>query len=375
MKNINSIEEVFKPYVNPSSAYKGGKSIAEVAAMTTAEKIFKLSSNENALGSSPKAMEAITAHKEQLYQYSPVSDDRFREALAEFYNIEMTPDQFVTSNSGVAMIELIIRAFMSEGLECIMTNPAFGPYDVFPRKLGAKVRDIPLIGDDFRLDVEGIIGAINEKTRIIFLTSPNNPTGSYITKQQVDQIVNNAPPHVVIVYDEVYYQYVDKEDYTRGYPYVKEGQNVIAVNSFSKAYGLAGLRVGYAYSTAKIAKYISAFRRPFMINTLSMEAAIAALKDEEWIQKTASLNKAEKQYLYEEYDELGLKYWKTQANFIAIKPKMGDLAFTEAMLLEGIMVRPVAGFGFPGVVRITIGDHKANVACVKAIKKVLKSGQ
>lgn len=359
----------FKPYLQHKSSYKGGKSLAEVA--NSGKKIYKLSSNENQLGSSPKAIAAIKNYIDSLSKYPDNSDDRLRAALERYYDGQLTADQFLTTNSGVANIELIIRAFMDKGDECIFSNPAFGPYHEFPKKIGASSIDIPLLGDDFLLDVDGILNAINENTRLIFITSPNNPTGTHIPKSQVDALVAGLPDHVILVFDEVYFQFADALDYVRPLPYVLEGKNVIGINSLSKAYGLAGLRVGYSYSTPEIATYLQQLRIPFMINSLSMEGAMAALEDEEFIQETVAFVYKEKQFLYEQFDALGIKYWKTQANFILTQPDMDPVEFEEKMVAEGIMVRPVAGFGAPLCVRITIGTREGNEALINAWKKLL----
>ena len=306
----------FKSYLQAKAAYKGGKS------KPVGKKIYKLSSNENMLGASPKAVAAVQAQLNNLSEYPDHNDLRFRLALEQFYGGLLRANQFITTNSGVANIELIVRGFLEEGTECIFSNPAFGPYRGFPKKVGATSIDIPLTGDNFQLDVNGILNAINEKTRLVFVTNPNNPTGTHLPKTQIDALVNNLPDHVVLLYDEVYYQYVQARDYVRALPYVLAGKNVIGINSFSKAYGLAGLRVGYSYSTPRIAEYLQQIRIPFMINSLSMTAAMAALTDTEFIKQTVQLIHQEKPYLYAAFEKMGIKYWKTQANFILVQPSI-----------------------------------------------------
>jgi histidinol-phosphate aminotransferase len=364
---------IFKPtYLPKAGGYKGGKSLSEVKAKIGKKKLYKLSSNENYLGASPKAKKAIRAAINDLGLYPERTDVHFRKALSDFYGGILTPDQFVTDNSGVALLEMVERAFLNPGDEVIICNPAFKPYYMFAGKLGAKAIDVPMVGKNYDLDIQGILKAITKRTKLLFLCSPNNPTGTHIPQGQLDELLPQIPAHVVTIYDEVYYQYADAEDFTIGLPYVKAGLNVIAVNSFSKAYGLAGLRVGYGYTTEEIGRYLAQVRRPFHINTLSMDAAQAALKDKSFIKKTVSLVHEEKKYLYKALDKLGVKYWKTQANFITIKPKMNDKKLEEAMLMQGVMVRPVANFGAKDCIRVTIGDREANKAYIKALKKVLK---
>lgn len=363
---------IFKESLTPKSAYKGGKGKVEVLAKIGDKKLYKLSSNENILGSSPLAIKAMQYVISNMSEYPVRTDHKLRQALSDFYANVLSPEQFITGNSGVTLLDTIQRAFLQDGNEIIISNPAFKPYHAFARRLGAKIVDVPLIGECFDLDVESILAAINDETRLIFITNPNNPTGTHIPKDQLDALINNVPDHVVIVFDEVYYQFADAEDYTTAIPYVDEGKNVIAVNSFSKAYGLAGLRVGYAYSTEKIARYIAQLDIPFEINSLAIEGAIAALHDKEHIKKTVDLIHTEKEFLYNELEALDIEFWETQANFITIKPEMVDTEFEEAMLLEGIMVRPSKNFGLPECVRVTIGHREANQAYINALKKTLK---
>ncbi len=311
------LDDIMKPSLLPKSDYKAGKSKSEVASGSEVDKIYKLSSNENVLGSSPLAIQAINNHISELNEYCDRSDGKLRKALSSFYHKEgLSPDQFITDNSAVSLINMIELAFLNKGDEIIITNPSFKPYAVFARKIGATVIDVPLVGDNYHLDVEAIVDRINDSTRLIFLTSPNNPTGTYIPKAQIDALTPHLPDHVILVYDEVYYQFVDVDDYVRAHHYLDQGVNIIGVNSFSKAYGLAGLRLGYAYSSEKIAKYVSQVRTPFMINTLALEAGIAALEDEAFIQKTVSMVREEKVFLYDELERLGVKYWPTQANLL-----------------------------------------------------------
>ncbi len=358
----------FKPYLQQKIAYKGGKSKDEI--QVEGKKIYKLSSNENQLGSSPKAVAAIQKHLNNLSEYPDRTDKHFRLALENFYNGQLAANQFITTNSGVANIEIILNAFLEEGTECIYSSPAFSAYKGFIPKTGAKGVDVPLVGDNFHLDVQGIFSAINERTRLIFVTSPNNPTGTHLPKNQIDELVESLPDHVILVYDEVYFQYVDAPDYVRALPYVMAGKNVIGINSFSKAYGLAGLRIGYSYSTPQIAEYVQGLRRPFMINSLSMAAAIAALEDDEFIRQTVEMIHREKHFLYNELDKLGVKYWKTQANFILVKADMPTNEFEELMLQEGVMVRLADSFGALGCVRVTIGQRDANEAFLRGLVRI-----
>ena len=365
-KDIN----IFKPYLKVSVEYKGGKTLNEISNIE--KPIYKLSSNENLLGSSPLALAAIMGNIENLNSYPDRTPQRLQNKLSEFYKGELTPSQFICGPSGSEVLELIIRAFMGEGLECLISNPAFLVYQMFSEKQGGVVVDVPLDQTNFDLDIDGLLSAVTDKTRILFLTSPNNPTGSYIPEKDLDRIVNEVPDHVIVVIDEVYFQFADAPDFCRPLKYVKQGKNVVGINSFSKAYGLAGLRMGYAYTTEKIANYVRQLSKPFLLNLLGLEAAMAALDDDKFIQETVGLVLAEKQKIYDAFDRLKLHYWKTQGNFILTKPPMEAVEFENKMFQEGIMVRPVANFGAPGCVRITIGTEEANDAMIAALETIMK---
>ncbi len=358
----------FKPYLLNQATYKGGKARDEDAT----QKIYKLSSNENPIGTSPMAIEALNKYAGSAFEYPEATNMEFHEALETFYNGHVKADQFITTNSGVANIELVMRGFLDPGTEFIYSSPAFIAYRGFGEKMGATGVDVPLVGKNFQLDVEGILNAINANTRLVLITSPNNPTGTHIPKPLVDQLIDNLPDHVVLLFDEVYYQFADAEDYVRATPYILKGKNVVAVNSFSKAYGLAGLRVGYSYSTSEISGYLKNLRRPFMVNTLSMKGAMAALKDDAFIEQTVQVVREGKEYLYEELDDMGCRFWKTQANFILIRPEMAASEFVAKMAEKHVMVRPAEGMEDPNGVRVTIGDKEANAAFVAALKSVIQ---
>lgn len=361
---------IFKAYLKPSNLYIGGKARNEID--SGGKKIYKLSSNENLLGSSPKAIEAIQVHINKLSEYPDRTDKRLQIALSAYYKNKLKVGQFLTSNSGSEVLDLIIRAFLGEGLEYITTNPMFKPYQMFSDRMAAKQVDVRLLDPDFSLNVEGVLAAINKNTRLIFLTSPNNPTGTYIPKSTLDSFISRLPEHVVLVLDEVYFHFAEAKDYTTALPFVLAGKNVIGLNSFSKTYGLAGLRLGYAYTTPKLAEYVQRLYKPFQVNTLALEAGIAALSDAEFLNKTVKLIQKERLFVYEHLDRLRMKYWKSQSNFILMKPEMDAKQLVELLQKEGIMVRPVAGFGAPGCVRVTVGTREANTALIGALEKVLK---
>ncbi|KPM31317.1 Histidinol-phosphate aminotransferase [Croceitalea dokdonensis DOKDO 023] len=362
---MSDITSIFKPYLEPKEVYRGGKNVP-----ASDKKIYKLSSNENPIGASPKAIAMIKQAAESIDLYPDQTDIRLREALVTDFGQELTPDQFICGNSGSEIIDMVLRAFINEGDEVIYSNPCFLPYHVFSRWYGAKLIDVPLKEASFALDVEGILKVVTQKTKIIFLTSPNNPTGTYIKKDVLEAFLERIPNNIIIVFDEVYRHFADATDYTTALPFVKKGHSIIAVNSFSKTYGLAGQRVGYCYTTTTIAKYIRQIHKPFLLPITSIEGAIGALRDHEFIKKTVQTVLEGRRFLQESFTKLGITYWPTQANFFIIDPPLPEMEFTNQLMDQGIMVRPVSQFGAPGKVRISIGDQEANQALIKVLKNL-----
>ena len=337
---------------------------------TNWEKFYKLSSNENMLGASPLAVEAIKKAVEGVYEYDFYDDYQFQDVLADFYNQELKSGQFITANSGVEVLEIICRGLVSVGSECIISSPTFSPYTNIIELEGGVVIDIPLELPDYSVNVDGILDAVTDKTAMVFVTNPNNPTGTYINKTDFDRLLDALPKDVIVVYDEVYFHFVDAEDFPYAKDYIKEGRNVIGLHTFSKIYGLAGLRVGYGITSPEIGEYLNKIFRPFRISTLSTIAAYEALKDKEHVQKSQQMIWKGKRWFYEKFDELGIQYWPTQGNFIMFKINMNSLDFTMKMLDEGVMVRPGDNFGAPGCIRLTIGTQEANERFMEVFKSI-----
>jgi len=361
------IESIFKKHLQPKEVYTGGKNIPP-----TDKKIYKLSSNENPLGASPKALHALKKATDNLHVYPDQTDIRLRKALVGHFDGQLGVNQFLTGNSGSEIIDMLLRAFTNEGDEVIYSNPSFLPYAVFSRWYGATPIDVPLLVPNYDLNVEGVLNAITDKTKVIFLTSPNNPTGTHIPQTVLEDFLERVPKTILIVFDEVYRHFADAKDYVSALPYVLQEHNVLALNSFSKTYGLAGLRIGYAYTTPTIADYIRLIHKPFLMPLTSLEAAIGALHDTEFIQRTVETVHNGRKYLMDAFTSMGIAFWHTQANFFIVDPPLPEMEFTDKLMAQGVMVRPVSQFGAPGKVRITIGDQEANRALVSALCKIMQ---
>ena len=360
---------MYKSYIQEDSTYKGG---GKKIVLPNGVEVHKLSSNENPLGFSNKVSLAITNAVKNLSLYPDNTDIRLREALSKDFKGKLMSDHFVTANSGSEIIDIISKVFLSEGDEIIVSQPCFLPYTAFTRWMGAKAINVPMT-PDYDYDLEGILKAITKRTKMLFLASPNNPSGNYIPYTILADFLSRVPKNIIVVYDEVYRHFAQAADYTSALPFVLKGHPIIAVNSFSKTYGLAGLRVGYCYAPLELSNYIRKVCKPFLLSSLALEGAIAALEDTDFVERTVDLVHKERKFVLNGLDRLGIKFWPTEGNFVLIDPPIKDAEFTKFMENKGIMVRPVGVFGAPGKVRISFGVRKANEAMLAAVKDLLNT--
>lgn len=357
MSEENFSHPLFKKHIQKASRFQLRKPTPK---KSNWDKFYKLSSNENLMGASPKAVKAMQQAIEGVYEYDFYDDYQFQDVLADFYEQEIKSGQFITANSGVEVLEIICRGLVSVGSECIISSPTFSPYKNIIELEGGVVVDVPLTLPDYELNVDGILAAVNENTALVFVTNPNNPTGTYATKEQFEKLLNGLPKDVIVVYDEVYLHFVEAQDFPFAKDYIKQGKNLIALHTFSKIYGLAGLRIGYGFTTPEIGEYLNKIFRPFRIGSLQTIAAYEALKDDEHLKKSQQMVWEGKRWLYEKFEAAGIRYWKSQGNFILFDAAQPSLELTMKLLDEGVMVRPGDNFGAPGCIRLTVGNQEAN---------------
>lgn len=363
----NPLSKHFKPYFETKIKYKGGKS----GTPKPGKKIYKMSSNENPLGTSSKVINHLNTQIEKLHLYPDTTDIRLRQTLHDHYKGRLHIDQFICGNSGSEIIQQLIKAFVKVGDEVIVSSPYFIPYRTFSEWAGATAIDVPLISPSYSLDIKGISDAITDKTRIIFITSPNNPTGTYVNTSQLRDILSAVPSDILIVYDEVYQHFIREEDYSTAEAHLEDYPNLIGLNSFSKAHGLASMRLGYMYGSQVVADYIRLIYRPFPLNKLSMEAGIAALKDEAWIDTCFNHVKNELEYMEGELHKKGIAHTPSYANFIMFDPPGEADEFVISMAEQGIILRPLDNYLAPGKVRVSISNREANRAFLDALDILL----
>lgn len=356
------------------SEYSIGKSVADVRAASRGQQIYKLSSNENPYGPSPLAQRAISESLAELNFYPARSDSAITKALASHFGRGLTAANFVTGNGAVDLINLLenISFIPDQSNSVVICPPCFGSYAATAKLKGAKVIEHPLDGETFELQVAGLKEAITADTRLVYLCNPNNPTGTYFDQASLDQVLAVIPEHVTLVYDEVYYHFATEFEMPDAIGSVLEGKNVVILHSFSKAYGLAGLRMGYAIASEETIAALSAHKLSFQNDSVSLAAMQGAIGDSEFLEKTVSNNTAQRAWLRQQLDQLGVKYWPSQANFICFEVPHGRSAadLVERLLSFGVMVR--GAFYLPNHIRVSIGVAEANQQFIAAMAQILK---
>lgn len=343
--------------------YSPGKPIEELERELGIKEAIKLASNENPLGPSPKAIEAIERSLKKVHRYPDGGGFYLKDAIARKWGV--SPDAVTLGNGSNEIIELLIRTFMSPGDNAVVSENTFSVYRLIVTAANCEAITIPL--KDGRYDLDRMADSINPLTRIVFISNPNNPTGTIVTSGEVKDFMNRIPDDVMVVFDEAYGEYVTSDQYPETLTYLREGRNAAILRTFSKIHGLAGLRAGYGLSKPEIADMLNRVRQPFNINALAQVAARAALEDLGHVNESRRINREGKEFLYREFDSLGIKYLPSEANFIYFQAGDDGRAIFNRMLREGIIIRHIEG---PNL-RVTIGLPEENKKFIEALKRVL----
>jgi histidinol-phosphate aminotransferase len=351
-----------KPYIP-------GKPIEEVKRELGLKEVVKLASNETSVGPSPLAVAAIKKELKNINLYPEGSSRLLREKLAS--KLDLDEKMIIVTNGEDDLIDLIGMTFINDGDEVITGEITFPAYETTTKIMGGNI--IPVKLKDYTYNLEEIARRINEKTKIVFLCNPNNPTGTIVDKEAVDRFIKQVPEDVVVVFDEAYYDYVEDQGYPNSLSYVLEEKNVIILRTFSKIAGIAGARVGYGIAKHELIGYLNRVVNPFTTNRLAQVAALASLDDEEHRKKVLKSNQEGKKYLYRELKKIDLFHLPTEANFIFIDLKEDSEVIFEKLLKKGIIIRPGKTWGCPNFIRVTIGTAYENERFIQAIKEVLNS--
>ena len=355
-----------RPGVLDIDAYVPGKSKAPGVA-----KVFKLSSNESPLGPSPKAAAAYREAAGNLQDYPDGGSTELRQAIGRTFGLD--PNRIVCGAGSDELLNLIAQAYLRDGDEAVYTEHGFLMYPIYASGHGAK--PIKVAEKDYTANVDAILAAVNDKTRLVFIANPNNPTGTYVAFDEIKRLHQALPPRVILVLDAAYAEYVQRNDYEAGIELVATSENVVMCRTFSKIHGLAAVRLGWLYGPAHIVDALNRIRSPFNVNTPAMRAGIAAIEDSVHVEKSVAHNSRWLPWLSEEIGKLGLKVTPSVANFVLIhfpQDKGRTAADADAFLTErGLILRRVAGYGLPNALRLTVGTEEANRLVVKALSDFL----
>jgi len=355
-------------YVRAIAPYQPGKPISELAREMglKEKKIIKLASNENPLGVSPKALAAIKKALPELGRYPDGNAFELKAALAGRYGVP--EDCIVVGNGSNDLLEMAAAVFLSPSTSAVYSQHAFAVYPLATQSRGA--RSIVVPAKDYGHDLKAMLAAIAADTRVVFIANPNNPTGTFVPGEELEDFLARAPRHVAVVLDEAYTEYLPRELRYESVPWLKKYPNVILTRTFSKVYGLAGLRVGFGLMHPRVADLLNRVRQPFNVNSLALAAARAALEDAKFVAKSVKMNRSGMALLERNFKRLGLEYIPSCANFISFRIPQANAVY-QKLLRQGVIVRPIAGYGMPEHLRVTVGTPKENARFLKALETAL----
>ena len=362
------MKSIFRKDIHTLATYVPGKPIDLVQRKLGIRKVIKLASNENAFGTSKKAKDAIKRSLDKIFLYPDGSCYYLKNKLAK--RLGLKADNLIFGNGSDELIDIIIKTFLNPGEEVLTSQTTFVEYEILTKANRFKAKCVPL--NKFTYDLVTLKNNINKKTKVIFIANPNNPTGTYVNSAKLIGFINSIKNNILIVIDEAYLEFVEAKDYPKAVKLINS-RNVIILRTFSKAYGLAGLRVGYAIARPSFIKEMERIRQPFNVNFLAQKAALAALDDSAFISRTSSIIKKERTWLYRELDKLNIEYIPSQANFVMFKTKMSGLSLCKNLLKKGIIVRDLEQYKLKNYVRVTIGKPKENTLFIKKLKEILRS--
>ncbi|MBU0503753.1 MAG: histidinol-phosphate transaminase [Candidatus Omnitrophota bacterium] len=357
--------ELIRKDILKLKAYIAGKPIEETKREFGLKEVIKLASNENPLGSSPKAIKALLRSLTGINRYPDAQGFYLKKKIARVSGL--APENIVLGNGSDELIDVIIKTFVENNENIVSAGVTFLEYEIIAGINGRRILTVPL--RDFKFDLPRIRKNINNKTKLVFIANPNNPTGTYVNAKELKKFISSLPGSVILVLDEAYDAFIDVKDFPRGIEYLDK--NVLVLKTFSKAYGLAGLRIGYCLANEKFASYMERVRQPFNVNSLAQAAANMALEDNDFLSKTRRANLNGKAFLYDSLDKIGVFYVPSVTNFILIDTGIDCLEVFKELLKLGVIVRDMAQYKLNSYIRVTIGTKKENEAFIKAFKKVL----
>lgn len=364
------IKELVPSYIKQLQVYQAGKPIEELAREKNLKKISKIASNENPLGPSPFALRSLTEKLWDVHRYPDMHSFSLKKRLSELYKLKL--GNIILGNGSEGIMAYIVRAFLGPNQEVITSQNSFIGFTILSRSVGASIKTVPLT-PDYRCDVEKFAKAISENTKVIYIANPNNPTGTYIKREEFDFLMSHVPSHVLVILDEAYFEFAVEavDDYPDSMDYRYD--NVITLRTFSKAYGLAGLRCGYGFANEELITHLSKVKLPFEPGSLAQLAAVGALEDRPHLQRTIENNTKQLKLLREKLNQWGFFFIDSVTNFVTVKTGSAEASecLYELLLNEGVIIRPLRTNEMPEFVRITAGTSDEMNHFFEAMEKIL----
>lgn len=355
------------------SAYVPGKSAAELKRELGLESIIKLASNENPLGTAPAALAALAEFNDALYRYPDGSGHELKGRIAARHGV--AADWVTLGNGSDDILELTARVFLAPGKNAVVAQHSFAVYPIVARGVGAEVREVAALPADAAMprghDLDAMLAAVDDDTGVVFMANPNNPTGTWVGPAALEAFLERVPPSTVVVLDQAYVEYQTQLAVVDVAAWLARYDNLIITRTFSKIFGMAALRVGYGLSSPLIADFVDRIRQPFNVNTIALHCAAAAIDDHDFIARSNEANTAERSRLIDALNARGLICLPSQANFVTFDTKTEAREIYRALLHEGVIVRPLAGYGLPAHLRVTVGKPAENECFIAALDRVL----
>lgn len=365
------MKKLINPYIDELKPYRPGRHLEEVKRKYNIQKVIKLASNENPLPLPKNVAAAIKDEVDRAGLYPDSSCYTLKKRIAEYNRVKF--ENVVVSAGLVEAIKMIMLAFLKPGETVLTSEKTFTLYRIATiERLGQKAYIEAEMDPEYRFDLDRIYSMIDESTKMIIITNPNNPTGTMVSRQKLLDFINRVPEEILIVLDNAYHEYVTKpDDYLHGIDLAVERKNVIVLRTFSKIYALAGLRVGYAIANPDTIAYLNLVKAPFSVSSVAQKAALVSLENEDFKIMSAELNQKNKEKLFRQLQELGLRVMPSETNFLFFIPELDTLELNERLLREGVIIRPLHPYGAPEGMRVTIGSEEDNTFFITKLKKVL----
>jgi histidinol-phosphate aminotransferase len=366
MNATDLMEKIALPFLRKVAPYVPGKPVEELEREWGVKGSIKLASNENPLGPSPLAREAMLEAIRQSHRYPDGNGYYLRQRLSGKTGVPF--EGIVLGNGSDEIMEMAVRTFMTVGDAAVIPETTFLLYPRIVQAVGGEVIKVPL--KSLRLDLEAIAQAVNDRVRMVFVSNPNNPTGTAVLKQELENFLQKVPLRTIILLDEAYLEFAQGPNIPKGMDYISTYPNLVVLRTFSKAYGMAGIRIGYGLMHPEVASYVNRVRLPFNANSVAQAGALAALEDDKFLEQSRKLIWEGLGYFYAQLDNLGLEYVRTEANFFLVKVGPGRAVY-EQMLREGVIIRCMDSWGMESYIRINVGLPEENQRCIKVLKRVL----